>query len=154
MSANLFTVTMLIFSLFLNTLSEVCDQFNWVIHSFCLMTNHYHLVVETADANHSKGMRQLNGVDTVRFNRKKTGVRSFFVHSFCRIKNGRKPLSQCLPYKRQCICTKKDLTPYFLSATDDLAKTGGKSCIVHTLLRQFVKTSLTTSQSFSVVFCV
>ena len=58
------------FQLFLNTLSEVCDQFNWVIHSFCLMTNHYHLVVETPDANLSKGMRQLNGVYTVRFNRK------------------------------------------------------------------------------------
>ena len=57
------------FQLFLNTLSEVCDQFNWVIHSFCLMTNHYHLVVETPDANLSKGMRQLNAVYTVRFNR-------------------------------------------------------------------------------------
>jgi len=34
------------------------------------MTNHYHLVVETPDANLSKGMRQLNGVYTVRFNRK------------------------------------------------------------------------------------
>ncbi|WP_257266013.1 transposase [Endozoicomonas sp. ONNA2] len=34
------------FTLFLDTLAEVCDPFNWVIHSFCLMTNHYHLVVE------------------------------------------------------------------------------------------------------------
>nr|WP_306671493.1 hypothetical protein [Endozoicomonas sp. ONNA2] len=34
------------------------------------MTNHYHLVVETPDANLSRGMRQLNGVYTVRFNRR------------------------------------------------------------------------------------
>ena len=33
------------------------------------MSNHYHLVVETPDANLSKGMRQLNGVYTQRFNR-------------------------------------------------------------------------------------
>ncbi|WP_095211313.1 transposase [Endozoicomonas ascidiicola] len=58
------------FQLFLATLAEVCDRFNWVIHSFCLMTNHYHLVVETPDANLSQGMRQLNGVYTTRFNRK------------------------------------------------------------------------------------
>ena len=58
------------FQLFIDTLSEVCEHFNWVIHSFCLMTNHYHLVVETPDANLSEGMRPLNGVYTVRFNRK------------------------------------------------------------------------------------
>ncbi len=58
------------FQLFLSTLAEVCDRFNWVVHSFCLMTNHYHLVVETPDGNLSAGMRQLNGVYTVRFNRK------------------------------------------------------------------------------------
>ncbi|MDZ7803499.1 MAG: transposase [Thiohalophilus sp.] len=34
------------------------------------MTNHYHFLVETPDANLSKGMRQLNGVYTQRFNRR------------------------------------------------------------------------------------
>lgn len=48
-----------------------------------------------------------------RENWEKTDVRSFFVHSFCRIKNWKKPFLQCLPYKRQCICTKKDLTHTF-----------------------------------------
>lgn len=66
------------FQLFLDTLTEVCDRFNWVIHSFCLMTNHYHLVVETPDANLSAGMRQLNGVYTVRFNRKRGRVGHLF----------------------------------------------------------------------------
>ena len=58
------------FCLFLDVLAEVCDRFNWVIHSWCLMTNHYHLVVETPDGNLSAGMRQLNGVYTTRFNRR------------------------------------------------------------------------------------
>ena len=58
------------FELFLDILSETCARFNWVIHSWCLMTNHYHLVVETPDGNLSAGMRQLNGVYTLRFNRR------------------------------------------------------------------------------------
>jgi REP element-mobilizing transposase RayT len=47
---------------------EVCERFNWRCHAYCLMTNHYHIVVETADGNLSQGMRQLNGVYTQRFN--------------------------------------------------------------------------------------
>ena len=53
---------------FLNILNKVCQQFNWTVHAYCLMTNHYHLLVETPDANLSRGMRQLNGVYTQKFN--------------------------------------------------------------------------------------
>ena len=53
----------------LETLAQVCRRFNWVCHAYCQMTNHYHLVLETPEANLSKGMRQLNGVYTQRFNR-------------------------------------------------------------------------------------
>ena len=53
--------------LYLTVLGEVCDLFNWSVHSWCQMTNHYHLLVETPDANLSKGMRYLNGVYTQRF---------------------------------------------------------------------------------------
>jgi putative transposase len=53
----------------LDTLGQVCVRFNWVCHAYCLMSNHYHIVIETPDANLSKGMRQLNGVYTQRFNR-------------------------------------------------------------------------------------
>ncbi len=55
--------------LFMTVLGECCDLFNWSIHSWCQMTNHYHLLIETPDANLSKGMRYLNGVYTQRFNR-------------------------------------------------------------------------------------
>lgn len=54
---------------FLEILKDVCERFNWVVHAYCLMSNHYHLLIETPDANLSKGMRQLNGVFTQRFNR-------------------------------------------------------------------------------------
>jgi REP element-mobilizing transposase RayT len=54
---------------FLDVLAGVWDRFNWLVHAYCLMTNHYHLLVETPEANLSKGMRQLNGVYTQRFNR-------------------------------------------------------------------------------------
>ena len=54
--------------LFLNTLSQVIDHFHWLCHAYCLMNNHYHLLVETPDGNLSKGMRQLNGVYTQAFN--------------------------------------------------------------------------------------
>jgi putative transposase len=55
--------------LFLGVLSEVVPDFNWAVHAYCLMDNHYHLLIETPDGNLSKGMRQLNGVYTQRFNR-------------------------------------------------------------------------------------
>lgn len=55
---------------FLQILSQVCDRFNWICHSYCLMSNHYHLMIETPEANLSQGMRQLNGVYTQNLNRR------------------------------------------------------------------------------------
>ena len=54
----------------LEIINAVCERFNWRIHAYCLMDNHYHLVVETIDGNLSKGMRQLNGVYTQYYNRR------------------------------------------------------------------------------------
>jgi len=54
---------------FLSILEQVCDRFNWLVHAYCLMDNHYHLLVETPDSNLGKGMRQLNGVYTQTSNR-------------------------------------------------------------------------------------
>jgi len=56
-------------SAFLSVFDEVCETFNWECHAYCLMGNHYHLLIETPDGNLSKGMRQLNGVYTQHFNR-------------------------------------------------------------------------------------
>jgi len=54
---------------FLDTLGLVVQRFHWRLHSYVLMHDHYHLIVETPKPNLSKGMRQLNGVYTQYFNR-------------------------------------------------------------------------------------
>jgi REP element-mobilizing transposase RayT len=56
--------------IFLSLLGKVVADFNWLCHGYCLMTNHYHLIVETLEGNLSKGMRQLNGVYTQTSNRR------------------------------------------------------------------------------------
>jgi REP element-mobilizing transposase RayT len=53
----------------LTVFAQVRQRFNWRCHAWCQMTNHYHVVVETPEANLAQGMRQLNGVYTQRFNR-------------------------------------------------------------------------------------
>ncbi len=53
----------------LEVFGQVCKHFNWVCHAWCQMTNHYHILIETPEANLAEGMRQLNGVYTQRFNR-------------------------------------------------------------------------------------
>ena len=55
---------------FLEVLSDAVKRFGWVCHAYCLMTNHYHLLLETPEANLSRGMRHLNGVYTQAFNRR------------------------------------------------------------------------------------
>jgi REP element-mobilizing transposase RayT len=50
-------------------LEKVCSRYNWVCHAYCLMSNHYHLVIETPEGNLAQGMRQLNGVYTQIVNR-------------------------------------------------------------------------------------
>lgn len=55
--------------LFLDTLKKANEKYNWLCHAYCLMNNHYHLVIETPDGNLSKGMRQLNGVYTQTYNK-------------------------------------------------------------------------------------
>lgn len=50
-------------------LHKVTERFHWLCHVYCLMDNHYHLVVETPEGNLSAGMRQLNGVYTQASNR-------------------------------------------------------------------------------------
>ncbi len=54
--------------IYLDILSQVVERYKWICHAYCLMDNHYHLIVETPQANLSRGMRQLNGVYTQKFN--------------------------------------------------------------------------------------
>jgi len=69
-------------SAFLAVLGEVIARFGWLCHAYCLMTNHYHLLVETPHANLSQGMRQLNGVYTQYVNRSHRRVGHLFQGRF------------------------------------------------------------------------
>lgn len=63
---------------FLAILGDVIETYNWICHGYCLMDNHYHLIIETPDGNLSKGMRQLNGVYTQASNRRHQRVGHLF----------------------------------------------------------------------------
>lgn len=64
--------------LFLKVLGRACERYNWVCHAYCLMINHYHLLIETPDANLSAGMRHLNGVYTQKINKTHNRVGHLF----------------------------------------------------------------------------
>ncbi len=64
--------------LFYDVLEEVYVRYRWRIHAYCLMDNHYHLLIETPDANLAQGMRHLNGVYTQRYNSKQRRVGHVF----------------------------------------------------------------------------
>lgn len=55
---------------FLRTLGESCVKTGWQVHAYCLMSNHFHAVVETPQPNLAAGMRWLLGTYTQRFNRR------------------------------------------------------------------------------------
>jgi putative transposase len=55
---------------FLEVLGRAVARYGWGALSYCLMGNHYHLLVRTPDANLARGMRQLNGVYAQGFNRR------------------------------------------------------------------------------------
>lgn len=56
--------------LFLDELGEAASRYFWTLYAFCLMPNHYHLLVQTHRPTLSRGMRHLNGVYTQRWNRR------------------------------------------------------------------------------------
>jgi REP element-mobilizing transposase RayT len=55
---------------FLQILGKTLSDCNGICHAYCLMTNHYHLLMETPVANLSRIMKQINGIYTQRFNRR------------------------------------------------------------------------------------
>ena len=63
---------------FLQTLGQTCEKTGWEVHAYCLMRNHFHLVVETPEPNLSVGMKWLLQTYSSRFNRR----HKFFGHVF------------------------------------------------------------------------
>jgi REP element-mobilizing transposase RayT len=67
---------------FLALLETVCSKAAWVIHAYCLMPNHYHLVVEIDDPTLSSGLQKLNGVYAQTFNNRYRFVGHLFQGRF------------------------------------------------------------------------
>lgn len=67
---------------FLNLLQDINKRHHWICHAYCLMNNHYHLLIETPEGNLSIGMRQLNGVYTQAFNRRHKRIGHLFQGRF------------------------------------------------------------------------
>lgn len=65
-------------TIFLSVLGDVVTRHGWLAHAYCLMGNHYHLLIETPQPNLSHGMRQLNGVYTQRYHRRHGTVGHLF----------------------------------------------------------------------------
>ena len=63
-------------------LGDTCQRLNWRVHAWCLMSNHYHLLLEVPEGNLSHGMRHLNGVWSQQFNRRHRRVGHVFQGRF------------------------------------------------------------------------
>jgi len=67
---------------FLTLLLNAVNRNNWYCHAYCLMDNHYHLLIETVEPTLSKGMKYLNGTYTQHFNRRHHRVGHVFQGRF------------------------------------------------------------------------
>ena len=72
--------TIWIEKVFLQALGAACEKTGWQLHAYCWMDNHFHLVVETPQANLVEGMKWLLGTYTMCFNRR----HKLSGHLFCR----------------------------------------------------------------------
>jgi len=64
--------------MFLSLLWEVVEREKWICYAYCLMDNHYHLLIETTRPNLSRGMRELNGIYAQKLNYIKNSVGHVF----------------------------------------------------------------------------
>ncbi len=55
---------------FIQLLASTAEGSRWACHAYCLMTTHYHLLLETSQQSLSKGMQRLNGIYAQEFNRR------------------------------------------------------------------------------------
>ena len=55
---------------FFKFLGKTVEQYRWLCHGYCLMTNHYHLLIETPEPNLARGMKRLNSRYCITFNKR------------------------------------------------------------------------------------
>lgn len=67
---------------FIRLMHKVVKGYTWTCHGFCLMTNHFHLIIETPRMNLSEGMQELNGAYACYYNKKYGRVGHLFQNRF------------------------------------------------------------------------
>jgi REP-associated tyrosine transposase len=91
---------------FVKTLGQACQKTGWQVHAYCLMNNHFHVVLETPQPNLAAGMKWLLGTYTQRFNRRHRHWGHVFGGRYkAQVIDGRKP-----GYLR-CACDYVHLNP-------------------------------------------
>jgi REP element-mobilizing transposase RayT len=150
-------------TLFLLVLADVVKEYQWTCYAYCLMPNHYHLLIETASPTLSAGMRQLNGIFTQAINRrhKKTGhlfqgrFKAILVQKdshlleLCRyivlnpVKAGIVQPPDAWRWSSYRATAGLDSTPDFLSTDWILAQFGLSRTKARRLYRQFVRSGIT-----------
>jgi len=92
---------------FLEILAETLERLSWRCLSYCLMSNHYHLLVRTPEPNLSRGMRDLNGVYAQWFNRRHRRDGHLFQGRYLAVDE---LLSQLAPTRTSALERYRDLT--------------------------------------------
>ena len=92
---------------FLKTLAEACRKTDWQVHAFCLMRNHYHLVVETPHPNLVAGMAWLQSTYTIRLNNRHNLTGHVPDPSFLSLGNSRTPFADDWPYMGTVVAAKR-----------------------------------------------
>jgi REP element-mobilizing transposase RayT len=78
---------------FLQLLEQTCGRYDWLCHAYCLMDNHYHLLIETQQPTLSKEMKYLNGKYTQNFSGRYALSDHVFRGRFIQCSSGQQSLS-------------------------------------------------------------
>jgi putative transposase len=70
------------YATFRRQLLRIAERYDWALHAYCLMPNHYHLIVQARQVDLSKGMHRLNGGYAQGFNDRHERVGHLFQNRF------------------------------------------------------------------------
>ena len=103
---------------FLRLFAEVVERFDWHCHAFCLMPNHYHLVMAAVQPRLSWGLHGLNGMYAQRFNRRHERWGHLFGDRFeARLIESERHLRR-LPLRREQPCPREAMRRSFRLAVE------------------------------------